>query len=278
MASTTTATTIATVSVVPTTGTATSTIANGAPATTTVGGGKAWIVVKGPCTIDSSSCASSANYPNTYGHDEECTIRVLDQSLVAPINVEAFSTEKYYDKLSVNGVVYSGKDGPAGVTPHGDITWRSDHSESDAGWRICMGSAPLVPTTGLPTTSTSSKTTMLATTTTTTIVFVEGLSPEDAALYNPTLGSYWDHQHCGKASNNHHWSWCWNEAFECQQQVQVEQSLCASGNAVLAFSHALAQIDGCTFAYYAQYVCETQGGSAANGVPNERRLTEIILV
>jgi len=85
---------------------------------------------------------------------------------------------------------------------------------------------------------------------------IDGLTPEEAAVYNPSLGSYWDLHHCGKASDNHNWAWCWkNGSFQCQQLVRVNESLCTSGEAVLNFTHELARIDGCTFGYYAQYIC-----------------------
>jgi len=93
-------------------------------------------------------------------------------------------------------------------------------------------------------------------TVTTTPKVIDGLSPEESAVYNPQLASYWDLHHCGKASNNHNWGWCWNEEFKCQSLVDVDASVCASGRAGLNFSHTLAKVDNCTFGYYAQYVCQ----------------------
>jgi hypothetical protein len=75
-------------------------------------------------------------------------------------------------------------------------------------------------------------------------------------VYNPNLGSYWDLDKCGKAADNNNWGWCWNDVFECVPLVQVDQTLCFSGNAVLNFTRQLSNVDGCTFAYYAQYVCQ----------------------
>jgi hypothetical protein len=112
----------------------------------------------------------------------------------------------------------------------------------------------------------------------TTTLNIEGLTPGEAALYNPALASYWDLHHCAKAADNHNWNWCWSRtAFGCQQEVQVERTLCASGKASIGFSHRLSKIDGCIFSYYTQYVCQASAESFPGG-PGLRRLTDIILV
>ena len=41
------------------------------------------------------------------------------------IIVRDFQTEESYDILEVNGVSYSGSDGPGGVVPIGTIKWES---------------------------------------------------------------------------------------------------------------------------------------------------------
>merc|ERR1712028_183104 len=93
-------------------------------------------------------------------------------------------------------------------------------------------------TTAIAATTTTTSTRQVTTTLTTTMAMstttlnIEGLTPGEAALYNPALASYWDLHHCAKASDNHNWSWCWSSTgYECQQEVQVEQTLCASGKA-----------------------------------------------
>merc|ERR1719174_1243407 len=146
-----------------------------------------------------------------------------------------------------------------------------------------MGSTSTTSTTEMPTTSlsittatistftTTTTTTRQATTTTTltttmamptTTLNIEGLTPGEAALYNPALASYWDLHHCAKAADNHNWNWCWSRtAFGCQQEVQVERTLCASGKASIGFSLRLSKIDGCIFSYYTQYVCQASAES-----------------
>ena len=42
------------------------------------------------------------------------------------MDVRYFDTESGFDKLTVNGVEYSGSNGPQGVIPHGEITWSSE--------------------------------------------------------------------------------------------------------------------------------------------------------
>lgn len=74
-------------------------------------------------------------------------------------------------------------------------------------------------------------------------------------MYNPQLSSYWDLHTCGKASDNNNWAWCWNGSFSCQSIVLVASTVCPSGRAVLNFTRQLSKLDGCTFGYYAQYVC-----------------------
>merc|ERR1712232_981643 len=106
-------------------------------------------------------------------------------------------------------------------------------------------------TTEMPTTTTS--TTEMATT---SIKLIDGLTPEESAVYNPELASYWDLQGCGNESDNHHREWCWNGAFKCLKVVPVNSTICPSGVASLNFTRQLAKVDGRTFAYFAQYVCQ----------------------
>lgn len=121
-----------------------------------------WQVTSGPCTMDAEACVQSPNYPNKYEANERCTITVKESSAV-PIVVEHFQTERNYDKLEVDGVVYTGSQGPDGVTPKAVVTWYSDSSVQDKGWRLC----PAKVTTQKPSTSTSSSTTTTSTSTTT---------------------------------------------------------------------------------------------------------------
>jgi hypothetical protein len=79
----------------------------------------------------------SANYPQKYGANQECTIEI-DEARAAPIVVEHFRTQWKSDYLTVNGVQYSGRSGPHGVIPTGSIMWSSDSGNQKKGWRLCM--------------------------------------------------------------------------------------------------------------------------------------------
>jgi hypothetical protein len=56
------------------------------------------------------------------------------------LKVEVFDTESQFDILTVNGRDYSGTDGPNGVTVQPDtaITWSSDGSINDPGFKVCL--------------------------------------------------------------------------------------------------------------------------------------------
>jgi hypothetical protein len=82
----------------------------------------------------------------------------VTESIAVPIVVAKFQTERGYDKLTVDGVVYSGTDGPNGITPKEVITWYSDHSVTEEGWKLC-------PSQMAPSTSASTSTSMTTTTT-----------------------------------------------------------------------------------------------------------------
>jgi hypothetical protein len=70
-------------------------------------------VASGACTVASTAtCFRSPNYPSAYGNSQTCAITVYEAVL---LSVVAFSTESGYDKLTVNGVRYSGTTGPGGV-------------------------------------------------------------------------------------------------------------------------------------------------------------------
>merc|ERR1719305_1715989 len=90
----------------------------------------------------------------------------------------------------------------------------------------------------MTTTSTETTTTTTATTTTTSTTprLIEGLTPEQSAVYNPRLASFWDHNVCEKlgtqVGDNHNWNWCGTFRFDCAESVSVNSSLCSSGVAV----------------------------------------------
>jgi len=79
------------------------------------------------------NCIQSNNHPSNYGNNEACTISAYDVALT----VDAFSTESRYDFLTVGGVQYSGTSGPASGTYSGVISWSSDSSVVQSGWKLC---------------------------------------------------------------------------------------------------------------------------------------------
>jgi hypothetical protein len=101
-----------------------------------------FVVDSGLCTVDSTgTCFRSPNYPSNYGDNQQCTITAHE---AVTLSVTAFSTESCCDKLTVNGVQYSGTSGPDGVQVVADstITWTSDSFTSRTGFEVC-GAFPL---------------------------------------------------------------------------------------------------------------------------------------
>jgi len=91
-----------------------------------------WTVSGTGCT-KIGDCIQSNNHPGSYGDNEACTI---DANTVS-FTVDAFSTESGYDFLTVGGVQYSGTSGPASGSYNGVISWSSDYSVSNSGWKLC---------------------------------------------------------------------------------------------------------------------------------------------
>jgi len=100
--------------------------------------GKMWSVVSGACTIDSSGCLLSPNYPDVYDNNQQCKVAVNPQGAM-PLDVMNFSTELGFDKLYVDCKTFSGSIGPDGLVPTSSLFWTSDASVTAGGWRICPG-------------------------------------------------------------------------------------------------------------------------------------------
>jgi len=89
--------------------------------------------------------------------------------------------------------------------------------------------------------------------------------PRCAGQFDTRLSAYWDAGGCGPQGNDHNWDWCNRDAgdpaSECATSVEVATDICASGHASLESTQGTGQccssvvIDGCNYAYYAQYVC-----------------------
>jgi len=118
-------------------------LAGAATALASTGDGKLmgnFEVKSGSCTADSNTgCVSSPNYPGKYGTNQACTISV---SAGVKLSVEAFETEKGYDKLYVNDQEYTGGNGPVDVQPTKEIKWTSDYSVEKTGWKLCGPVSP----------------------------------------------------------------------------------------------------------------------------------------
>jgi len=84
---------------------------------------------------DEEGCVSVVDH----GHNERCTFNMP----ALPLHVVQFNTEQCCDKLTVNGIRYSGRNGPEGVTPNGPLSWYSDSSVGGGIFKICpVGSNP----------------------------------------------------------------------------------------------------------------------------------------
>ena len=105
------------------------------------------MVTSGLCTVASdATCFRSPNYPSSYDDNQQCTITVAAHEEVT-LSVTAFDTEVGWDKLTVNGVQYSGSTGPEGVqvAAGSTITWTSDDADFFSGFEICTGGTGAVP-------------------------------------------------------------------------------------------------------------------------------------
>jgi len=92
-----------------------------------------WELTGTGCVMD-GNCISSKNHPSAYGNNEECRVELWGD---IPIAIEAFSTESGYDYLRMGGSSYSGSSGPPSGSYTGTISWSSDYSVTNSGWRLC---------------------------------------------------------------------------------------------------------------------------------------------
>jgi len=92
-----------------------------------------WVVTGSGCE-ETGNCVQSKNHPGSYGNNEQCTIQLGGS---VSVTVEAFSTEARYDFLTMGGRSYSGSSGPSSGSYTGSITWASDYSVTNSGWKLC---------------------------------------------------------------------------------------------------------------------------------------------
>ena len=78
-----------------------------------------------------------------YGNNERCTITA--QVALTLSTTGTFSTESYWDSLTISGVRYSGSSGPRNIqmTAGQTFRWSSDGSVARTGWTVC--GTPAVP-------------------------------------------------------------------------------------------------------------------------------------
>jgi len=92
-----------------------------------------WAVDGSGC-VESGNCVQSTNHPGNYGNNQQCNVVLYGD---VSISVEAFSTESSYDYLTIGGTRYSGSSGPSSGVYSGVITWGSDYSVTNSGWKLC---------------------------------------------------------------------------------------------------------------------------------------------
>jgi len=92
-----------------------------------------WEIASGTGCTQTGNCIQSTNHPGSYGNNEACTISAWDVA----ITVDAFNTESGYDFLRMGGSSYSGTSGPPSGTYSGTISWSSDYSVVNSGWKLC---------------------------------------------------------------------------------------------------------------------------------------------
>jgi len=87
------------------------------------------------CPKQADGCYTNPGGHVGYGNRQECAIKWTPGQ---KIHVRSFETEENYDFLSIDGVYYSGTNGPQGVVPsRGNIKWSSDNSVTKSGFKIC---------------------------------------------------------------------------------------------------------------------------------------------
>jgi hypothetical protein len=86
--------------------------------------------------MDGEFCMTSPNYPAKYDSNQGCKIEIYADGMLTSTN---FSTEAFFDILSIGGTVYSGQVGPVDVPVQAGMTlaWKSDKDTEASGWRLC---------------------------------------------------------------------------------------------------------------------------------------------
>lgn len=107
--------------------------------------GSPWSV-QGPCEAI-GACVQSPNYPENYGDRQSCNLSLPKPSVVTILD---FLTEPDMDFLTLHGIPFSGLGpGKKTFTLWTNISWRSDPSVAERGWKICLDPPPFCDD-GLP--------------------------------------------------------------------------------------------------------------------------------
>ena len=105
----------------------------------------AWTVTSGTqyCSLTSNGLCVTDGTGN-YGNGERCTIEA-QRALYA--TATSFTTEGYFDRISLAGTSYSGSTGPSNVAMSAGqtMTWYTDGSVIRAGFTICATDLPPLP-------------------------------------------------------------------------------------------------------------------------------------
>jgi len=80
------------------------------------------------------------------------------------------------------------------------------------------------------------------------------------------LAAYWDFGNCGHSGNDQHWDWCSAWKFQCPEQREVSQEICASGVAVRVQMESFVKKDNCFYAYHAQYACQDDSSTESSSI------------
>ena len=114
--------------------------------------------MQGPCEAV-GACVQSPNYPENYGDRQSCNLSLPKPSVVTILD---FLTEPDMDFLTLHGVPFSGLGpGKKTFTLWTNISWRSDPSVAERGWKICLDPPPFCDD-GLPLTQSQSEIVRLA--------------------------------------------------------------------------------------------------------------------
>jgi len=106
-------------------------------------------VLQGDCVCSSNypggACAATSTADGQYGNDEACEV-----TFSGPVTLEVhhFSIEwceyEVCDPVTVDGVQYTGTDGPDGVTAS-SLSFASDGRSNSSGFKICFAIPPPLP-------------------------------------------------------------------------------------------------------------------------------------